>query len=136
MSVQKKNVSPAAKKLVPRTAPKVEVLPGAEALADAAAVPVAVTAAAAALPEVVAAKSDKKTGKPGKSKLVRDSFAMPAGEYAQIAVLKKRLGVLGTTAKKSELLRAGFLLLTALGDAELQAVMGRVERVKTGRPAK
>lgn len=81
-----------------------------------------------------------KVGKPAKekkAKLVRDSYAMPEAEYAQIAVLKKRLVGLGAGAtKKSELLRAGIALLAALNDAELAAVMGRVERIKTGRPAK
>ena len=61
---------------------------------------------------------------------------MPDTEYAQIGVLKKRLSGLGNDVKKSELLRGGIALLAALNDAELKAVMGRVERIKTGRPAK
>jgi len=74
--------------------------------------------------------------KPRKPKLVRDSYAMPEAEYARIGELKKRLAGLGSEVKKSELLRGGIALLAALNDAELQAVMGRVERIKTGRPAK
>ena len=93
---------------------------------------------------VKAAKSAKvekpaKTEKPvkqKKTKLVRDSYAMPEHEYAQIAGLKKRLSGLGTEVKKSELLRCGIAVLAALNDAELQAVVGRVERIKTGRPSK
>ena len=80
-----------------------------------------------------------KAAKPAKAKkvkLVRDSYAMPDTEYAQIGVLKKRLSGLGNDVKKSELLRGGIALLAALNDAELKAVMGRVERIKTGRPAK
>ncbi|WP_310493886.1 hypothetical protein [Dechloromonas sp.] len=80
-----------------------------------------------------------KAAKPAKAKkvkLVRDSYAMPDTEYAQIGVLKKRLSGLGSDVKKSELLRGGIALLAALNDAELKAVMGRVERIKTGRPAK
>ena len=80
-----------------------------------------------------------KTTKPVKAKkvkLVRDSYAMPDTEYAQIGVLKKRLSGLGSDVKKSELLRGGIAVLAALNDAELKAVMGRVERIKTGRPAK
>ena len=80
-----------------------------------------------------------KTTKPVKAKkvkLVRDSYAMPDIEYAQIGVLKKRLSGLGSDVKKSELLRGGIAVLAALNDAELKAVMGRVERIKTGRPAK
>jgi hypothetical protein len=85
------------------------------------------------------AAKDKKAEKPvrqNKPKLVRDSFAMPETEYAQLGGLKKRLAGLGRESKKSELLRAGVALLAALNDAELTAVMGRVERIKTGRPAK
>lgn len=79
---------------------------------------------------------EKKPPKLRKPKLVRDSYAMPEAEYARIAELKKRLAALGSEVKKSELLRGGVAVLAALNDAELKAVMGRVERIKTGRPAK
>lgn len=82
----------------------------------------------------VVAKAVKAKAK--KVKLVRDSYAMPENEYAQIGVLKKRMVALGSEVKKSELLRGGIAALVALSDAELKAVMGRVERIKTGRPAK
>lgn len=78
----------------------------------------------------------EKPPKQRKPKLVRDSYAMPEVEYALIAELKKRLAALGSEVKKSELLRGGIAVLAALNDAELKAVMGRVERIKTGRPAK
>ncbi len=74
--------------------------------------------------------------KPRKVKLVRDSYAMPDTEYAQIGALKKRMATLGNEVKKSELLRGGIAALVALNDAELKTVMGRIERIKTGRPAK
>lgn len=77
-----------------------------------------------------------KPAKARKVKLVRDSYAMPDNEYAQIGVLKKRLASLGSEVKKSELLRGGIAALAALSDAELKAVLGRIERIKTGRPAK
>ena len=84
------------------------------------------------------AKPEKaaKPPKPKKIKLVRDSYAMPENEYAAFSALKKRLSVLGNEFKKSELLRAGIATLTALNDAELVTVMGRVQKIKTGRPAK
>jgi hypothetical protein len=95
-------------------------------------------------PKVMAPETqkDKKAGKgekPAKAKkikLVRDSYAMPENEHARIGELKKRMTALGDSVKKSELLRAGIALLAALNDAELKAVMGRVERIKTGRPSK
>lgn len=89
-------------------------------------------------PKVMKQEASKaaKPAKAKKVKLVRDSYAMPDAEYAQIGVLKKRLSGLGSDVKKSELLRGGIAVLAALNDAELKAVMGRVERIKTGRPAK
>lgn len=86
--------------------------------------------------EAAKGKKAEKPARQKKPKLVRDSFAMPETEYAQIAALKKRLAGLHRETKKSELLRAGVMLLAALNDAELAAVIGRVERIKTGRPAK
>ncbi len=77
-----------------------------------------------------------KSAKPRKIKLIRDSYAMPEAEYAQIAQLKQRLLELGESVKKSELLRAGLAQLATLDDAALQAAMAGVERIKTGRPAK
>lgn len=84
----------------------------------------------------VAKPAIAKPGKAKKVKLVRDSYAMPESEYAQIGGLKKRLVALGKEFKKSELLRGGIAALVSLNDADLQAVMGRIERIKTGRPAK
>ena len=77
-----------------------------------------------------------KSAKPRKIKLIRDSYAMPEAEYAQIAQLKQRLLELGESVKKSELLRAGLAQLATLDDAALLAAMAGVERIKTGRPAK
>ena len=86
--------------------------------------------------EIAKEKKGAKPVKPKKPKLVRDSYAMPEVEYAQIAELKKRLLAQGTAVKKNELLRGGIAALAALTDAELKAVMAGVERIKTGRPAK
>jgi len=82
------------------------------------------------------AEKPEKMDKAKKPKLVRDSFTMPDHEYRQLAELKKRLLDSGKPAKKSELLRAGIALLAALADRELVAALARVEKVKTGRPAK
>lgn len=82
------------------------------------------------------AAKPEKPSRSKKVKLVRDSYAMPEGEYVRIAELKTRLLDLGAPVKKSELLRGGIAVLAALNDAELKAVMSRVERIKTGRPNK
>ncbi len=92
-----------------------------------------------AVPDVVVDKAAKAADKPVKAKktrLVRDSYAMPDNEYQRIGDLKKRLAGLSAEYKKSELLRAGIALLAALNDSELVAVMAGVERIKTGRPRK
>ncbi|MDP1658670.1 MAG: hypothetical protein Q8L73_04885 [Methylotenera sp.] len=94
---------------------------------------------AAAKPIVVVSKT--KVTKPVKEKtpklkMERDSFTMPKAEYAQFYVLKERLAKLGQPAKKSELLRAGIMLLTAMTDAALKTAMSKVPTIKTGRPKK
>ena len=77
-----------------------------------------------------------KPGKAKKVKLVRHSFSMPETEYAQIAVLKKRIADFGGKAKRSELVRAGIAALSALDNVGLTAAMARIESIKTGRPKK
>jgi hypothetical protein len=69
-------------------------------------------------------------------KLVRDSFTMPKDEHAQIATLKTRLLKLAHPAKKSELIRAGFKALSALGDEALLAAVNALPVLKVGRKKK
>lgn len=89
-------------------------------------------------PEPFVAKGNKagKPAKPKKAKLVRDSFTMPDGEYAQIAALKKRCLDAGVSAKKSEILRAAVANLAKLSDASVVTAVRRLEVIKTGRPTK
>lgn len=77
-----------------------------------------------------------KAAAPKKVKLVRDSFSFPKHEHALLADLKGRALKLGQEFKKSEILRAGIQHLVAMADSTLLAALSRVERVKTGRPAK
>ena len=88
-----------------------------------------------------AAKKTAKAAKPVKEKIPkpkmeRDSFTIPKAEYAQLYVLKERLAKLGAPAKKSELLRAGIMQLTALSDAALKTALSKVPTIKTGRSKK
>ena len=71
-----------------------------------------------------------------RQKPVRDSFTMPEADFSLVATLKARALAGQRETKKSELLRGGIAVLAALNDAELKAVMARVERIKTGRPSK
>ncbi|MDR2839506.1 MAG: hypothetical protein LBV49_13210 [Azonexus sp.] len=74
----------------------------------------------------------KKPGKAPKIKWVRDSFTIPAEEYAQITRLKKRLG---GSYKKSDLLRGGLAVLSALADDELKIIMAHIDRIEDMRLA-
>lgn len=76
------------------------------------------------------------TSTPKKPKLVRDSFTIPKAEYTAIETLKTRAIALGTSVKKSELLRAGLMLLQALNDAGFKNALAAVPALKTGRPVK
>lgn len=71
---------------------------------------------------------------PKKPKLVRDSFTIPKAEFAAIEALKTRAIALGTSVKKSELLRAGLMALQGLSDAAYKAALSAVPTLKTGRP--
>jgi hypothetical protein len=77
-----------------------------------------------------------KEEKPKKAKMVRDSFTMPENDYSKIGELKKRCLQAGVHVKKSELLRAGLIGLSALPDAALVKAVEQLERIKTGRPPK
>jgi hypothetical protein len=81
----------------------------------------------------MASQSSKSS--PKKPKLVRDSFTIPKNEFVAIEKLKDRAIALGTSVKKSELLRAGLMSLQGLGDAAYKAALAAVPTLKTGRPA-
>lgn len=70
-----------------------------------------------------------------KTKLVRDSFTIPKAEFVLIEDMKMRAIALGTSVKKSELLRAGLKLLQGLNDSAYKAALAAVPTLKTGRPA-
>jgi hypothetical protein len=71
-----------------------------------------------------------------KEKVVRDSFTMPKSDYEKIAALKQKCLDAGVSVKKSEVLRAGLLLLEGATSKRLLAAISAVEAVKTGRPSK
>ncbi len=75
-----------------------------------------------------------KPAKPKKPKLVRDSFTIPKTEYAAIDALKRRAAASGRAPKKSELLRAGLMVLAGLSDLAFAQALAAVPAIKTGRP--
>lgn len=68
------------------------------------------------------------------TKVVREAFTIPEQEHKQIDFLRNKLLSNAIAATKSEIVRAGLLLLTEADDQTLIDVMQRLERVKTGRP--
>ena len=115
-----------AKTAAPRksAAPKSPLRPAAKAAVQ----PVKVVKAAKIL-------EASKVKPPKKPKLVRDSFTMPKDEYQAIDSLKERATQLKRNAKKSELLRAGIMALSAMVDPSLAAILAKVPALKTGRPS-
>ena len=69
-----------------------------------------------------------------KTKLVRDSFTIPKSEYAVLDALKLRAATLARPSKKSEVLRAGIVVLTSMSDKAFVAALNAVPSLKTGRP--
>lgn len=67
-------------------------------------------------------------------KVIRDSFSFPELDYLKILQIKAICLSAGVQVKKGEVLRAGLNLLMQLSENELKEVIGKVERVKTGRP--
>ncbi len=98
--------------------------------------PVATKAVARAAAPAAKAVAAPKTKIPKKPKLVRDSFTMPKDEYQAIDGLKQRANSLQRSVKKSELLRAGIMALSAMDDKNLVAILARVPALKTGRPGR
>ncbi|WP_026035607.1 hypothetical protein [Cupriavidus sp. BIS7] len=82
------------------------------------------------------AKPPKKASAPKPEKVVRDRFTMPKSDYRKLAELKERCLAAGVHIKKSEILRAGLLVLTRKGPKQLVAAVTKVEAVKAGRPPK
>lgn len=54
---------------------------------------------------------------------------MPEDEHERLLDLKKRLTDQGLTIKKSELVRAGLMLLAALDDDDLKGIVATVPSV-------
>lgn len=84
----------------------------------------------------VVLQKEEKQAKAKKTKLVRDSFTIPKGEYAILDELKQRATHLNSAVKKSELIRAGIKSLATMTDTAFLAALKAVPTIKTGRPTK
>ena len=81
-------------------------------------------------------KQSDQTNKQKKIKMVRDSFSMTEGDYANLVGLKKKCIAAGVHAKKSELLRVGLMGLMKLSNASLLAAVKQVVVSKKPKSAK
>lgn len=75
----------------------------------------------------------EKPEKGRKDKAVRDKFTLPLSEYRKIAEIKATCLKAGLPVKKSEVLRAGLKILSAMDAAQLKRALAGVEKIKTGR---
>ncbi len=113
------------------TAPANESPAGTDATIPAAVVP---TAKSKTAKHDNPAKEKKAFAK--KPKLVRDSFTFPEDDYALLGALKQRLLTAGREVKKSELLRAGLAVLSAMPTESLLQALDGIDKLKPGRPGK
>ena len=80
-------------------------------------------------------KSTKAT-KTVKTKLVRDSFAIPEKEYAALVAVKKTCLKAGLEIKKTELIRIGIALVNTLTTAKIKTAQAKLTQISAGRPKK
>lgn len=114
---------------------KMPAKPAGKAVFKPSAKPILKATPKASVKQAVSQKAEKVL-KEKKPKLVRDSFTIPKAEYTVLDELKHRAGKLGSSIKKSELIRAGIKALAAMSDAMYLSALNVVPKVKTGRPSK
>ena len=68
------------------------------------------------------------------AKVIREAFTIPEAEHGQIEAIRAQMLSGALAVSKSEVLRAGLLLLFEADEDARHAVFDRLERVKTGRP--
>ena len=69
-----------------------------------------------------------------KINVVRDTFTLPESDYNLINICKTKLLENKISATKSEIIRAGLILLNKLTDEELVSSYKLVNKIKIGRP--
>ena len=69
-----------------------------------------------------------------KINVIRDTFTLPESDYNLIKICKTKLLENKISATKSEIIRAGLILLNKLTDEELVNSYKLVNKIKIGRP--
>jgi len=129
-----KSIASAASKTMPAKALTAVAKPRAKPAAKSSAVAIKTKTPALKTKKVVEKKPVAKAEKSHKHKMVRDSFTMPADDYAKLSLLKLKCLENGIEVKKSELIRAGLIALSTMPVKTLLNAVSGVERIKTGRP--
>lgn len=71
-----------------------------------------------------------------KVSVVRDTFTLPEKDYDLIDLCKNKLLENKISVTKSEIIRAGLIMLSKLKDNELVSSLKFVDKIKIGRPKK
>jgi len=79
-------------------------------------------------------ESQKSTTLETKINVIRDTFTLPESDYNLINICKTKLLENKISATKSEIIRAGLILLNKLTDEELVNSYKLVNKIKIGRP--
>jgi hypothetical protein len=78
--------------------------------------------------------TQKSTTLETKINVIRDTFTLPESDYNLINICKTKLLENKISATKSEIIRAGLILLNKLTDEELVSSYKLVNKIKIGRP--
>lgn len=73
--------------------------------------------------------------RPSHAMVIRDSFSMPEDDYQLLDLLKKRGLKLAVSVNKSQLLRAGLIMLNNVSDKDFVNAIEQLDKVKVGRPS-
>jgi len=69
-----------------------------------------------------------------KEKVIKDTFTMPESDYSLLDKCKSRAIMKHHVINKSEIIRAGLILLNALSDKAFLKSISAVKKMKSGRP--
>lgn len=69
-----------------------------------------------------------------KINVIRDTFTLPESDYRLISICKTKLLENKISATKSEVIRAGLIILSKLTEEELINAYKLVSKIKIGRP--
>ena len=74
--------------------------------------------------------------KPRSEKVIRDTFTMPPIDYKRIAEIQGESLQAAIHVNKSEVVRAGLIVLQNLSEKKRHEILRTVEKLKPGRPPK